>query len=92
MGKVVDILEKQPHLAGAACCLGCSHKWTVVAPQGTIMLECPSCGLHKGVFAALCITEDEEYWECKCGCCHFYIQETIFICCLCGNAKRLSEI
>lgn len=42
--------ERSPHWAGKCRCLGCGNEWVGVGPVGyTAGLECPSCGLPKGV-------------------------------------------
>lgn len=41
--------ERQPHWTGTAHCVGCHHEWQVVAPLGTMILDCPSCSLPKGM-------------------------------------------
>ena len=83
--EVVDILEHQPHMDGAAVCLHCSHTWQAVAPVGTAHLECPSCGLGKGVYARL--VSPDRYYECACGCRHFCITEDFdAVCTHCGRS------
>jgi len=85
-GKVVDILEHMPHVSGKASCLGCGHWWVAVAPTGTVCLQCPECGLDKGVFHAVCVPDT--YWTCTCGCAHFFVSGTTnIICALCGEAQ-----
>lgn len=40
-----------PHLAGPAKCLACSHEWMVVTPVGpdyAFDLPCPKCDLSRG--------------------------------------------
>lgn len=51
MGDVVDIRSKKPHLSGGASCLACKHTWQAVAELGVNDLECPSCGLLRGVWS-----------------------------------------
>lgn len=67
---VVDLgavrAERQPHLSGRAQCVGCKHEWQAVAPIGTETLECPACGLRKGMFANP-VMVGTHVWECHCG-------------------------
>lgn len=52
MSNVVDFRaareEREPHWQGTVKCLGCKHEWQGVAPLGTLIVDCPSCGLPKG--------------------------------------------
>lgn len=58
-----------PHLAGEALCIGCRHTWAAVAPVGTSRLECPACGLGKGMFRYPIYCEDgDSLFTCNCGC------------------------
>lgn len=41
--------KNSPHWSGTAYCVGCKHEWEAAAPTGTINIECPVCGLPKGV-------------------------------------------
>lgn len=62
--------EREPHSAGTRICLGCRHEWMGVSPIGAdICLECPSCGLPKGVTKNLYGAEDGDLvLKCDCGC------------------------
>ena len=62
--------EREPHWAGSCICLGCRHEWTGVGPVGvTVCLDCPSCGLSKGVLKYLFgAQEGDLVFECSCGC------------------------
>jgi hypothetical protein len=62
--------EREPHSAGTRVCLGCRHEWVGVAPLGeNTGLECPSCGMPKGVTKYLYGADvgDSEF-RCNCGC------------------------
>lgn len=62
--------ERGPHWEGKCVCLGCRHEWHGVGPMGsTVCLECPSCGLPKGVVKNLfgARVGDIEL-RCDCGC------------------------
>ena len=83
-GEIHDINENTPHAQGPAICLGCNHKWVAVLPVGLIDMECPNCGLIKGVFKGLTLPS-KTLWSCVCGCPHFFLNEDYsFYCCLCG--------
>lgn len=84
--EVISIRSKQPHLNGPVRCLHCKHEWEGVCEVGIISgLECPECGLRKGVFVALCCPgEGHKYYQCNCGNAHFMIVEGFTICALCG--------
>jgi len=60
--------ERQPHWSGECVCLGCGHEWVGVAPIGTHVVECPSCGLDKGhsrhLFGPM---EGDSVFQCDCG-------------------------
>jgi len=86
MGKVIDINEALPHLTSICICLECKHEWVGVMPLGTCSLECPECGLEKGVCKGVACPE--EAWQCKCGCIHFFVSDTHHIlCCYCGRIQ-----
>ena len=73
MAEIVDFaqakLENSPHLAMLAICLGCRKEWTSVAPIGMVSdLECPGCGLMKGVSKTLIGGDNNDMiYRCKCG-------------------------
>ena len=85
MSNVIDIVAHVDHTAGAAQCLGCGHEWTAVAPVGVQTLECPSCGLDKGTWAALCMRKDDEHLHCRCGCYFFHVTREGTYCPMCGT-------
>lgn len=83
MGEVVDITTRRNHIESDIVCLHCKHKWHGIAPAGTTSLECPECGLMKGVFTS--VTLPESYLECNCGCAHCFVSgEGNIICANCG--------
>jgi hypothetical protein len=62
-------VERSPHLAGEAVCIGCGYEWASVAPTGTWQLECPSCGTMKGVWRyPVGGAEGDMVFRCACGC------------------------
>lgn len=86
MGEVIDIQANLPHLSGEAICLNCSYKWVAVAPVGVVSLECAECGLMKGVFKN--VVCPDSYWQCNCGCVHFFISSTgNTLCAHCGKVQ-----
>ena len=85
--KVVNLADYKPHVSGGACCVGCGHKWEVVAPVGTTEFECPECGFIKGVFEALILPD--EFWRCNCGNDKYCITPNGAICALCGITQMI---
>jgi hypothetical protein len=61
--------ENQPHWSGPCVCLHCRHEWVGVGPIGdTHSLDCPSCGLPKGVVKHLFGPKTgDAVLTCKCG-------------------------
>lgn len=94
MADVIDFtkekLERSPHIAGSAICLGCRHEWAVVAECGAIGFECPNCGLEKGVHKYLCRPENGTVWTCGCG--NFYMLLTDKLNALCPNCGAFQRI
>lgn len=87
--KVIDITDRLPGLAGPAVCVSCRHEWNAATPVGTFEeLECPSCGLTKGVFEYGVIPEPT--WFCGCGCFLFAIsgKSGDIMCWQCGEVQR----
>lgn len=73
-------------LTGQGICLQCRHTWLAVVPLaegGLPNLECPKCGVLKGVFLYPCRRE-EEHWVCLCGCELFSITKEMIYCRNCG--------
>lgn len=90
MGKVVNLIDRQPHITGNALCLTCGNKWVAVAPIGTVELECSECSechTFKGVFEGM--TCPNTLYECVCGNHHFYIDPTGPMCSRCGLRHEL---
>ena len=81
-------LEKTPHMAGEAVCLICKYKWSAVAETGSVWLECPKCGVKKGLFIYEC-DRDEKHWECKCENQLFYITPKGPYCPNCGAWQEI---
>ncbi len=62
--------DRTPSWEGPCICLHCRHEWTGVGEMGVVSgLECPSCGLGKGVtkwpFAS---KPGDMVLMCNCGC------------------------
>ena len=74
---------RTPHLRGRARCLGCQHEWEAVAPVGTTNgLDCPACGLAKGVYVSL--VTPKTVWQCNCGNDLFWVLPCGIMCPMCG--------
>lgn len=73
-----------PHASGPARCLHCGHEWVAVAPVGVDFLECPACGLEKGVYFSLMTVSGEDHWACRCGGKVFGITPKSIYCVKCG--------
>ena len=77
--------DYDPHGAGLARCVCCKHEWHAVAPVGTLWLECPSCGIHKGTWAyPYDLNEGELYRACNCGNELFVVTPDRILCPNCG--------
>lgn len=77
-------------MTGQAVCIHCKHKWTAVAEIGTYILDCPECGLGKGLFANLALPQEgEESWQCNCGNGYFIIRKSGCMCVNCGLTQVL---
>lgn len=62
--------EREPHWQGACACMNCRHEWESVGPIGAhVGLQCPNCGLPKGITKFLVGAQvgDREL-VCDCGC------------------------
>jgi len=53
MADVIELDARRPHYAGPCSCLGCSHEWVGVVPDGAGLLECSVCGEMRGVTFSL---------------------------------------
>ena len=79
--------DRKPHSVGDAQCLGCQHKWVAMSETGVTQLECPSCGLLKGVYSHPAMRDGLEY-RCKCGNDLYRICEEGIYCANCGVWHR----
>jgi hypothetical protein len=87
--RVVDLAEererRRPHTAGKVLCLACSHRWTAAVPVGVAELECPSCGLVRGVWCLpLELEVGTHKWVCDCGADLFKLADRAAVCARCG--------
>ena len=86
--------EREPHIAGALYCMGCSHEWTAVWKPGTTEFECPECKSMRGrnkfdVMPAL----DAQSWTCvACGNQLFHLLRDRVHCPGCGKQWGYAEI
>ena len=94
MSNVVQFKPKQPvndeppMMNGHGKCMACSHEWTARVPIGTWELECPECGLWKGLMMGFVNpAEGELLRECRCGCQAFYVTPDGVHCLLCGTTQ-----
>lgn len=94
MGNVVNLSDHKPHVSGPAKCLGCQHEWAAARPAGPpVYLECPSCGLHKGVFNGNhAPPEADAVYTCACGCQHFFVMTYGVFCQGCGTVTDYSAL
>ncbi len=81
MGDVVSLDEHRRHTQGTAHCLECDHEWLAIAPDDTINLECPKCGMCRGEFMGMAYTE---LMHCMCGEFVFFIDIHGAYCAHCG--------
>lgn len=89
MAKIIEFKPKQlekRHLEGPAKCIGCQHTWQADVEAGTIWIECPSCGLEKGVFAVPFIGPST-LRVCNCGNDLFYVGLDGHFCANCGEKQ-----
>ena len=85
MTNVVNLAERRPHVSGKAKCLHCKHEWVAVAPEMASPLECPECGLDKGVFSGLASRAELLHYTCGCGSDTFFLSENGPYCANCGE-------
>ncbi len=92
MGDVVDMqaYREDPHLAGEAHCMACGHDWVAVVPVGETHLDCPGCGMTRGVLRYPCERE-EAHWTCNCGNQLFKVSPSSIYCPQCG-ANQVFEL
>ena len=77
-----------PHAAGDFKCLHCSHTWVGVVPIPVTPVDCPECGLKKGVHTKLLSYDDHDHFHCSCGCSMFSIIRSCFYCVQCGQGHN----
>jgi Zn finger protein HypA/HybF involved in hydrogenase expression len=93
MSNVISIQEKMPHNSGPAKCLNCNHEFVAVAPVGAVSFECPSCLLHKAVFAGVaCPPEDDLVFRCNCGNENFNVLTYGVFCIQCGLSHHFKDL
>jgi hypothetical protein len=78
----------QPHGAGDAFCMGCSHTWAAVAPCGETTFECPACHAKKGHWVFEFTPPEDKIWTCNCGNQLFNITPRGTFCPNCGDYMR----
>lgn len=90
MADVIDLnqkrIERSPHGAGPFVCLGCNHKWTaVVALPMKEWVDCPSCGLEKGVAEGPFLYNEKPHYTCSCGNRLWMVASHGVYCPMCGD-------
>ncbi|WP_043767591.1 hypothetical protein [Algiphilus aromaticivorans] len=89
MSEKVVSLRPDPHAQGPCVCLSCRHEWRGVWPVGTDELECPACGLLKGVSKGLYYPDEgEPIRVCQCGNEFFLMRPDGHFCPACGRYQR----
>lgn len=84
LNNVTDINAARPHTTGECVCTACGHVWVGVVPTGMVALECPSCGLVKGIRRGHVYPEYVK--TCDCGSQYFQINDHFeAICVACGE-------
>jgi len=88
MGDVIDFEDekasRQPHLAASARCMNCGYMFSVVAPVGTVIFECPHCNMEKGVAEGF-VHSGGLHAVCGCGCDLFRVTPEYVYCIQCGQ-------
>lgn len=98
MTDIIDLdawkLERTPHQTGEVVCTHCKHRWQAVAPEEVHEFECPSCGMHKGVWCRHQMgVAGDEYFECPvCKTFFFHLMRSpdhgeYFMCVNCGHRR-----
>lgn len=80
--------ETEEWITGRVRCLACCNEWIGVAPAGTVGIECPRCGMEKGVFRNLPVRIEEPHYQCSCGSASFSITPRRVYCINCGRSHR----
>lgn len=90
-----ELLEfPQRTVSGPARCTSCKHEWVAVAPfdERLEALECPGCGLNKGLYVNHFAPIGETVWQCSCGCQLFYVvqlgERLAAYCVNCGDSTE----
>jgi transcription elongation factor Elf1 len=85
---VIDMKAHKPHYSGGAQCLHCEHRWiaVVAVADDDGQLQCPNCGLDKGVWRGLFTPPDgSKIWVCNCGNNFFwFLDGRVTMCPKCG--------
>lgn len=85
MPEVVNLADRKPHLAGKAICMACRHEFVSVAPVGSVLFDCPSCGAQKAHMRFACVIDGKPTWNCTCGNDLFHITKEGCYCPNCGD-------
>lgn len=95
MSEIVDFAkareENTPHNSGEAQCVHCGHAWIAVVPVGVDSFQCPSCGIWKGIFSGLCVQQNTQHWQCRCGSFYFSVSLNAIYCVKCGQEQAFPK-
>ena len=89
MSNVISMDDHRPHLSGPCQCVACRHEWVAVAPVGTTVMTCPSCGEHKGGRFSMILPPGDTMDGCGlCGNVFFVLKDGVLWCPNCGDRKE----
>lgn len=101
MSNVIDLgqhrLKKQPHVSGWVTCMSpeCKHTWVGVAPvERDTDLECPKCGLVRGVWSMnFTVPEGDLTFTCNgCESQYYKVGRASVTCIGCGATSTFEEL
>lgn len=95
MAEIVDLnqkrVENSPHASGECRCMACKHEWIAVYSLPIEAdLECPDCGLERGI--PLFNHAPEIAYTCNCGSIYFVISPDNAICIQCASLTPLEDL
>lgn len=93
MSDIINLDDHRPHRSGQAKCTNCKHVWAAVSPVGCDDLECPECGLCRGVwYGNHLYPQGTHIVTCSCGNTFFEVSPEQVLCINCGNKIDRDEI
>lgn len=89
MGDIASLDDYRPHMTGPVRCAACGHEWEAISPIGMFdAMECPDCGLMKGVRTTAVTTGDDGiHWACRCGNIFYVLTNKSILCTHCGTPQ-----